>query len=63
MTTVKRILVPHDFSDMSEAARSYAAGLAEAFGATVDVLHVTEKTRAELPLSPGLSGASRQSAG
>ena len=53
MTTVRRILVPHDFSDMSEAARSYAAGLAEAFGATVDVLHVTERTRAELPFSPG----------
>ena len=53
MTTVRRILVPHDFSDMSEAARSYAAGLAETFGATVDVLHVTEKTHAELPFSPG----------
>ncbi len=33
--------------------RSYAAGLAETVDATVDVLHVTEKTHAELPFSPG----------
>ena len=40
MTTPQHILVPTDFSDASDAARMYAAALAEAFGATLHALHV-----------------------
>lgn len=37
----KRLLVPHDFSAGSERARGYARALAQALGASVDVLYVT----------------------
>jgi nucleotide-binding universal stress UspA family protein len=42
MITFRRILVPHDFSETSEAAMKYATELARIFGATLYVLHVSE---------------------
>ncbi len=42
MLTLKTILVPTDFSEASEAALEYAKGLAQAFGAAIHVVHVTE---------------------
>jgi nucleotide-binding universal stress UspA family protein len=55
MTTIaaKRILVPHDFSATSEAARRYAMALAKALGAALDVLHVSDKTDRSLPFTAG----------
>ena len=49
----KRILVPHDFSVTSEAARHYAIELANALHAAVDVVHVSDKTDFRLPLNAG----------
>jgi nucleotide-binding universal stress UspA family protein len=43
MHTLKRILVPVDFSPCSRAAVEYALFLAERFDATVDVLHVWQE--------------------
>jgi nucleotide-binding universal stress UspA family protein len=40
MTRPRRILVPTDFSDASNAAKVYATALADAFGATLHALHV-----------------------
>lgn len=40
MTKPTRILVPTDFSGASDAARVYATVLAEAFDATLHILHV-----------------------
>ncbi len=40
MPTIKRILVPVDFSSCSRAALEHAVTLAEQFGASIDVLHV-----------------------
>jgi nucleotide-binding universal stress UspA family protein len=40
MTSLRRILVPVDFSTSSRAALRYAVALAERFDARVDVLHV-----------------------
>lgn len=40
MTRPRHILVPTDFSDAANAARAYAMVLAEAFGATLHILHV-----------------------
>ncbi len=40
MPTLKRILVPVDFSDCSRAALEYAIDLAQHFGASLHVLHV-----------------------
>jgi nucleotide-binding universal stress UspA family protein len=37
---MKRILVPVDFSECSEAALDHAVSLAKALGATIDVLYV-----------------------
>jgi nucleotide-binding universal stress UspA family protein len=37
---MKRILVPVDFSDCSEAALDHASALARALGATIDILYV-----------------------
>jgi len=42
MIALKKILVPTDFSPTSEVAINYARALAEAFDATVHVLHVVE---------------------
>lgn len=40
MTTPRQILVPTDFSEEANAAKMYAAMLAESFGAKLHVLHV-----------------------
>jgi nucleotide-binding universal stress UspA family protein len=40
MIAVKRILVPTDFSETSDAALLYGIGLAQAFGARLYLLHV-----------------------
>ena len=42
MIALKKILVPTDFSESSEAAVKYARALAEAFDASIHVLHVIE---------------------
>ncbi|MBI1902514.1 MAG: universal stress protein [Planctomycetia bacterium] len=42
MIELKRILVPVDFDQPSEKALHYGTALAEAFGATVFVVHVTQ---------------------
>jgi nucleotide-binding universal stress UspA family protein len=42
MITLKRILVPTDFSECSEAAVKYARAFAEAFGGSLHVLHVIQ---------------------
>jgi nucleotide-binding universal stress UspA family protein len=59
MMTLKNILVPHDFSDTSDAAMQYAVALARAFGARLQVLHVSEKARLDMstafPLKSDLS--------
>jgi len=40
MITLERILVPTDFSECAERARSYACELARRFGAELHLLHV-----------------------
>ena len=40
MTRITRILVPTDFSATADAALDYAFGLAEQFGASLQLLHV-----------------------
>ena len=42
MITLKTILVPTDFSECSEAAVRYGRALAQAFGATLHLLHVVQ---------------------
>lgn len=42
MINIQRILVPTDFSEPSDEALAYAKGLAQAFGASLRVLHVLE---------------------
>src|SRR4051794_18538530 len=42
MIAIKKILVPTDFSEQSDAALDYAGVLAKAFGASIDVVHVFE---------------------
>ena len=46
---IRTILAPTDFSHHAEAALKYAFGLAEAFGATVHLLHVLGEP---IPLGP-----------
>jgi nucleotide-binding universal stress UspA family protein len=45
--TLKTILVPTDFSDASQAALEYAKGLAEAFNASLHIVHVMEDLLAQ----------------
>jgi nucleotide-binding universal stress UspA family protein len=42
MLTIKRILVPTDFSECSDGAVKYGQGLAETFGAALHLLHVVQ---------------------
>ena len=48
MIALKKILVPHDFSDTSEAAVRYATALAHNFGAKLYLLHVSDKAKFEM---------------
>jgi nucleotide-binding universal stress UspA family protein len=48
MIALKKILVPHDFSDTSMAAVRYAEALAHNFGAQIHLLHVSDKARFEM---------------
>ena len=48
MITLKKILVPHDFSDTSYGAVRYAIALAHNFGAQLHLLHVSDKARFEM---------------
>ena len=50
MTTLKRILVPTDFSDNARTAYEYAIDLAEQFHAKIDVVHIYEPIDDGLPL-------------
>ena len=42
MLSIKSVLVPTDFSDASEAALNYGKSMAEAFGASLHLVHVME---------------------
>jgi len=42
MLTLKTVLVPTDFSDASESALRFGKAMAEAFGASLHVVHVME---------------------
>lgn len=57
MITLKRILVPHDFSETSAAAATYAASLARSFDAQLVFLYVGDESKTELegviPTTPG----------
>ncbi len=59
MITLKRILVPHDFGETSTAAMNYATALAKKFGASLDVLHVSETARTDIntEFPEGLEGS------
>jgi len=55
MISLKRILVPHDFSDTSTAAVRYAIALARSFGARLYFLHVgPEANQFEVEFPVGL---------
>ena len=49
MEMPRSILVPTDFSESADAALEYAVGLAQRFGATVELLHVAEPPRVMAP--------------
>jgi nucleotide-binding universal stress UspA family protein len=53
MIALKQVLVPTDFSEPSESAVKYARAFAEAFGATLHVLHVLEDPFIYAPTSEG----------
>ena len=53
MPEFRRILLPTDFSERAEAARSYAVMLAEKFGAELHVLHVLQEPIAVLDSPKG----------
>jgi nucleotide-binding universal stress UspA family protein len=42
MLSIKSVLVPTDFSEASETALSYGKAMAEAFGASLHLVHVME---------------------
>jgi nucleotide-binding universal stress UspA family protein len=48
MIALKKILVPHDFSETSDAAMKYAVEIARTFGAKLHILHVSEKAVFEM---------------
>ncbi len=65
--TVRRILVPIDFSEHSRHALEHALALAEPLGASVDLLHVWVPPRHVAPdtllLVPGAADASLETTG
>jgi nucleotide-binding universal stress UspA family protein len=57
---IETILVPFDFGEPAQHALAYARGLAEKFGATLELLHVVPDPfvpNPVMPLSPDLGGA------
>ncbi len=48
MVALTRILVPHDFSETSDAAVRYAVALARQFAAGLDFLYVGDRAKEEL---------------
>jgi nucleotide-binding universal stress UspA family protein len=48
MIALRRILVPHDFSETSDAAVKYAIALARTFGAKLYLLHVGENVQTDM---------------
>jgi nucleotide-binding universal stress UspA family protein len=48
MIALRKVLVPHDFSETSEAAVRYAIALAHNFGAQLYLLHVSDKAKFEM---------------
>ncbi len=54
MISLKRILMPTDFSEFSEAAKNYACSFAEKFGAELHLLHVLQDLVAMAP-EPGMA--------
>jgi nucleotide-binding universal stress UspA family protein len=48
MIALRRILVPHDFSETSAAAVTFAVALAKSFGAKLDFLYVGDRDQAGL---------------
>lgn len=56
MIAVKRVLVPVDFSEASDAALQYGIGLVQSFGGRLYLLHVPGKTgenlEADFPIGP-----------
>ena len=53
MITLKKILVPADFSEPSESALKYARAFAEQFGSAIHLLHVMEDPFLYAPTSEG----------
>ena len=51
--SIKRILVPVDFSENSMRAKEYADTLAEKFGAEVELMHVVESSPYEVYVQKG----------
>src|ERR1700688_506784 len=49
---IRRILVPHDFSDTAESALSFALGLAKSLGASVIVMHAFDIPAYGFPEAP-----------
>jgi len=54
MISLKKILLPTDFSEYSDAAREYACSFVEKFGAELHLLHVLQDLVAMAP-EPGMA--------
>ena len=54
MISLKKILLPTDFSEYSESARDYACSFVEKFGAELHLLHVLQDLVAMAP-EPGMA--------
>jgi nucleotide-binding universal stress UspA family protein len=48
MIALKTVLVPHDFSEASDAAVRYGIALAHSFGAKLYMLHVSDRAKFEM---------------
>lgn len=56
-TTIRKIMVPVDFSDGSAAAMAQAAVFAKTFGATIELVHVwSPPAMVPMPLVVGVAG-------